>query len=95
MSREARRRRVADLITRTLVEVIHEEVNVNPRVYAHPNKGKIWIEAEGERFEYEDVRFCCPGHCWSDIEREAATQMLDLIGYQLIKIIKLYDHPEF
>lgn len=96
MSRAQRRRDVADLITQRIVSLIHDE-GANARAYALPNKGMIIVEnpETGHRVVHEDIRFCCPQHCWYDIEQDAVTQILDQFGYMVVKIIKLNLPPSF
>lgn len=91
MNRTERRRKVADAITRHIVSTVYEDTGNHVQAYALPDKRKIVVRdpKSGQEVVHEDIRFCCPEHCWHDLEQDAVSQIIDHFGYMLIKVIKL------
>lgn len=97
MNRAERRRAVADLITQHIVQSVYEVDGMVVQAYAFPDKGVVVVKdpSTSYKVEHHNVRFCCPGHCWHDIEQDALTQILDTFGYAILKVLKIEDPPEF
>lgn len=96
MSRAERRRIVADIISRHIISSVAQQVGADVRCWARPDQGELIVEEPetGLKVTHRDIRFCCPEHCWADIEHDAAAQILDQFRYMLIKVIKLTDPPD-
>lgn len=96
MNRAERRRKVADVITRHIVSSVYEDTGAMIQAYALPEKKTVVVQdpETGHKVVHENIRFCCPGHCWSDLERDAVAQILDQFGYMIVKVIKLNLPPK-